>query len=325
MRTLLSSVICLGALVTAGPVIAAEPEGSVPSSSSEASEAPKRLTAIGSDSMGSLMRSWVDAFREQDPKVSMQVVSRGSATAPAALIEGSADLGPMARPMKSAELEKFTSRYGFQPTQIRTAIAAVGVYVPVSNPIEAITFEQLDAIYSANRKRGAKQTLATWGDLGVKGKLGKEAIVPIGLEDETQAASYFRQQVMLQGEFSDKVMSTADNRSMMQALTANPNGIAFGEVGQDSPNPERFKPLRITKGEGDPALSPTEANLKSGNYPLARFLNIYIVRYPGEPIESSLGEFLRFVLSPTGQTIARREGLIPLPLDAVNEELTKLR
>lgn len=286
--------------------------------------AQKRLTAVGSDSMGSLMRSWVEAFHERNSQVSMQIVSRGSATAPAALIEGSADLGPMARPMKAAELEKFTSRYGFEPTQIRTAISAVGVYVPVSNPLDQITFEQLDSIYSANRKREGKE-LVTWGDLGVKGALAKQAIVPIGLEEETQAANYFRQQVMLQGDFSEKVMSTADNRSLFQALSINPNGIAFGDVSLAKAESTKVKLIPVRRDAASRALLPDESHVRDGSYPLARFLNIYIVRYPGEPVDSSLRDFLAFVLSPAGQSVAQREGLIPLPQAAVQEELTKLQ
>ncbi len=295
------------------------------SSASAEDEAGKRITAIGSDSMGSLMRRLAEAFRKQQPQVAMQVVSRGSATAPAALIEGSADLGPMNRPMKATELKEFRSKYGFEPTQVRTAIAAVGIYVAAENPLDKITFAQLDSIFSASRKRAGETVVTKWEQLGVKGKFSGEEIVAIGLEAESQAASAFRQQVMLQGEFSDRLLVTTDSRSLAEALRVNKSGIAFGDLTAESNSEMKsLKRLQVGKDDLSHAVKPTEANVRSGEYPLARFLNIYIVRTPGEPLETSLKTFLSFVLSPAGQEIVRREELIPLPTAVAQEELSKL-
>lgn len=58
------------------------------------------ITSVGSDSMGELMNVWVEHYKKLRPKVTVQLTSGGSAAAPAALIEGSANIGPMARPMK---------------------------------------------------------------------------------------------------------------------------------------------------------------------------------------------------------------------------------
>ncbi len=157
----------------------------------EVSAKSKKLTAIGSDSMGTLMRRWVDSYSAKDSEVSMQVVSRGSATAPAALLEGMADLGPMARPMKTTELSQFRSRYGFEPTQIRTAVAATVILVSAENPIEKISLKELDSIFSIARKRGG-ELISRWEQVGVKNGFAKERIVPLGLEVDSQTASYFR-------------------------------------------------------------------------------------------------------------------------------------
>ncbi len=293
-----------------------------PSSAEEAAK-PKKLTAIGSDSMGSLMRAWVDAYESRSPEVNMQVVSRGSATAPAALLEGSADLGPMSRPMKNAELDQFRSRYGFEPTQIRTAVAALAVYVSPQNPIQKITFENLDGIYSSTHKRSGGREFTRWEQLGVKGPLARKTIVPIGLEPDNQSTSYFRQQVLLQGKFreDEQIMFTADNKSLFQALQAHPEGIAFGDASMNKV-PARIVP--VAKDGSSAALLPNEENIVSGAYPLARFLNIYVVRYPGEPLEPSQKAFLQFVLSPQGQALVKKEGLIPLLDEVLREELSKL-
>ena len=160
MKVKIISVIAV-LLVFAASAYAAEPE------TETAKKLPKyvpqelaegTLTSVGSDSMHGLVGRWVEAYKLRQPLVEVQITSRGSASAPPALIEGYADLGPMARPMKSPEVTKFEQKYGFQPTQIRTAIAAVAVYVPANNPLNQISFEQLDAIYSSARKRGSEKT-----------------------------------------------------------------------------------------------------------------------------------------------------------------------
>ena len=49
------------------------------------------------------------------------------------------------------------------------ALDALAFYVHKDNPIEKITFEQIDAIYSTTRHRGGKP-IRTWGDLGATGE-----------------------------------------------------------------------------------------------------------------------------------------------------------
>ncbi len=60
----------------------------------------------------------------------IQIEGKGSSTAPPALIEGTAQLGPMSRPMKKQEIEAFEAKFGYKPTAIGVALdslAAVGL------------------------------------------------------------------------------------------------------------------------------------------------------------------------------------------------------
>ena len=58
-----------------------------------------------------------------------EVQASGSATAPPALTEGTAQFGPMNRPMRQREIEAFEREHGYKPTELRIAIDAVGVFV----------------------------------------------------------------------------------------------------------------------------------------------------------------------------------------------------
>ena len=278
------------------------------------------ITSVGSDSMAGLMALWKEEYAKVQPNVAIQLVSRGSATAPAALIEGTAQIGPMARSMKQPEIEEFERKYGFAPTKVRTALAATAVYVAEDNPLTKLTYKELDAVFSSERKRESKKGVTTWGELGVSGEFTGREILPLGTMENDYHYGYFRQQVLLQGEFSEKVRPVADVGALIRALRANRDVIGYGPVGIKA---RGVKVLAIARtGEGA-FLLPTDENLVSERYPLARYLNVYLVRFPGEELDSATRDFMRFILSESGQKLAKIQGLMPLPGEVLREELLK--
>ena len=80
------------------------------------------LNSIGSDTLNNLMTYWAEAFSKLYPNVKIQVEGKGSATAPPALIAGTAQLGPMSRTMKPEEIDAFEKKHGFKPTRISVAL-----------------------------------------------------------------------------------------------------------------------------------------------------------------------------------------------------------
>ncbi len=280
-----------------------------------------RLTSVGSDSMGGLVERWVDSYKAYQPQVTLQVVSYGSASAPPALIEGSAHLGHMARPMKESEVDDFQVKYGFAPTQVKTALAGVAIYVAESNPLREISFEQLDALFSASRKRGSNASIQLWKDLGVKGAFGEKPIALVGLADTDYSNVFFKQQVLLQGEFTDTVQFTTDTKSLIETIAQNPNAIGFGMVSQ---NAQGVRLLAVAHSKRDKAVQPNATTLVSGDYPLARYLSLYVVRHPTKPLDPALRDFLHFALSKQGQEIVRQQGLIPLTPSTLEAELRKV-
>src|SRR5262249_4864300 len=80
------------------------------------------LNAIGSDTMNNLMTLWAEGLQKQYPNVKIQIEGKGSSTAPPALIAGTAQLGPMSRTMKPTEVDDFEKKYGYKPSNVRTAV-----------------------------------------------------------------------------------------------------------------------------------------------------------------------------------------------------------
>lgn len=93
------------------------------------------IRSVGSDTMGELMRKWASAFSRLAPEVKFEIESKGSGTAPAALVDGTTQLGAMSRRMRSEEYEPFEKKYGYHPTSFPAAVDALAVYVNKENPI----------------------------------------------------------------------------------------------------------------------------------------------------------------------------------------------
>ncbi|MDR7453084.1 MAG: substrate-binding domain-containing protein, partial [Armatimonadota bacterium] len=110
------------------------------------------LSSVGSDTLNNLMTLWAEGFQRFYPNVRIQVEGKGSSTAPPALIAGTAQLGPMSRPMRGSEIDQFERKYGYKPTEIRVAVDALAVFVNKDNPLRCLSMEQVDAIFSKTRR-----------------------------------------------------------------------------------------------------------------------------------------------------------------------------
>src|SRR5262245_58941972 len=76
------------------------------------------VNSIGSDTLNNLMTLWAEGFRKQYPNVKIQIEGKGSSTAPPALIEGTAQIGPMSRTMKNTEVDAFEKKFKYKPTSL---------------------------------------------------------------------------------------------------------------------------------------------------------------------------------------------------------------
>src|SRR5215475_2075607 len=127
------------------------------------------LSSVGSDTLNNVMTLWAETFSKYYPNVKIQIEGKGSTTAPPALIAGTAQLGPMSRPMRGTEIDQFENKFGYKPTAIRTSVDALAVFVNKDNPLKCLTFEQIDAIFSKSRRFGYKEDIKMWGQLGLTG------------------------------------------------------------------------------------------------------------------------------------------------------------
>jgi phosphate transport system substrate-binding protein len=280
------------------------------------------LSSIGSDTLNNLMTFWAEAFSAAYPSVRVQVEGKGSSTAPPALIEATAQLGPMSRAMKPDELDAFEKKFGYPPTQIRVAVDALAVYVNKDNPLEKLTLPQVDAIFSKSRRCGEAAPFDTWGALAVQGTLAAQPIRLYGRNSASGTYGYFKETALCGGDFRDTVKEQPGSASVVQGVTEDKLGIGYSGLGYKTSGVKALALAKDAKG----AFATTDSEeVYAGKYPLARFLYVYVNRAPGKPLDPLTDQFLRFVLSREGQEIVLKDGYLPLKVGVIEQELAKLK
>jgi phosphate transport system substrate-binding protein len=154
------------------------------------------LSSVGSDTLNNLMTLWAETFSKFYPNVKIQIEGKGSTTAPPALISGTAQLGPMSRPMRGSEIDQFEKKFGYKPTPIRTAVDALAVFVNKDNPIKCLTFEQVDAIFSKSRRYGYKEDITTWGQLGLTADWANRPVSLYGRNSASGTYGFFKEHAL---------------------------------------------------------------------------------------------------------------------------------
>lgn len=280
------------------------------------------LNSVGSDTLNNLMLLWAEGFRSVYPNVNIQVQGAGSSTAPAALIDGTSQLGPMSRAMTNTEKDRFEARYGYQPTEIRVAIDALAVFVNRDNPIEGLSLPQVDAIFSSTYRLG-HSPIRNWGDVGMTGDWRNRPMSLYGRNSVSGTYGFFKNVALGGGDFDGaRYQEQPGSSTVVQSVTADRFGIGYSGIGYATSG---VRAISIAQQVGSELFEPTPENCISGDYPLARFLYVYVNKNPREPLDRLTYEFIRFINSQPGQEVVVRDGFFPLPAAAAEATMQQVR
>ena len=321
MYTLVRKFYVVTAAFMLASVVTASAEPSVDAELGEyavTSGVSGNLSSVGSDTLANLMTLWAEEYKRFYPNVNIQIQAAGSSTAPPALTEGTSNLGPMSRKMKDKELASFEKKFGYKPTAIPVAIDALAVYVHKDNPIQGMTIADVDAIYSSTRKCGGNVDLSVWGDLGLEGNWAKRDIQLFGRNSVSGTYGYFKKKALCKGDFKSTVNEQPGSASVVQSVSSSLNGIGYSGIGYKTSG---VKALPLSKKADGEKIAATSENAISGDYPLARFLYIYVNKAPGKPLSPLESEFIRMVLSTQGQKVVVKDGYIPVPSKVADKAL----
>jgi phosphate transport system substrate-binding protein len=279
------------------------------------------LSSIGSDTMNNLMTLWGEGFKKLYPGVNLQVEGKGSSTAPPALIEGTAQLGPMSRDMKAEEMDAIEKKHGFKPTRLRTCLDALAVYVHKDNPLQSLTMAEVDAIFSKTRKHGHPEDLTTWGQLGLTGEWARKPLSLYGRNSASGTYGYFKEHALKKGDFKDTVKEQPGSASVVQGIAEDKYGIGYSGIGYVTSG---VRALSLADKQGGQPVHGDSESLLAGTYPLGRYLNLYIVKEPGKPLDPLRREFVRYIFSKQGQEVVVKDGYFPLSAKVAEHELKRI-
>ncbi len=279
------------------------------------------VNSIGSDTLNNLMTLWAEGFRKQYPNVKIQIEGKGSSTAPPALIEGTALLGPMSRTMKNTEVDAFERKFRYKPTALPIAIDALAVYVNKDNPVKGLTMAQVDAIFSKSRRWGHNQNIQLWKQAGVDGDQGNNPISIYGRNSASGTYGFFKEHALKNGDFKDEVKEQPGSASVVQSVSEDQDGIGFSGIGYLTSN---VRAVPLAEKDGTAFKEASQQNADNGSYPLWRHLYLYVNKAPNKPLDPIVVEFIKFIYSKEGQHVVVKDGFFPLKAAAIEQELKKL-
>jgi phosphate transport system substrate-binding protein len=291
-----------------------------------------------------LVEDWEQGFRALHPRVRFETDLKSTEAAMAGLYGGIADVVFIGREPYAPEIQAYEEWFGHAPVGVKITSGsyatqhktfALMVYVNKDNPLAGMTLAQLDAIYSAERRRGESAPIREWGQLGLTGAWAHRPIHVYGYNFETGMAGFFRLTVMKDSLRWNPELKDFDNGRtaagevinagtyILDAVAHDPDGIGFANVLFEN---DGVRKIALAEQAGGPMIEPTQENAWRRTWPLTRYSTAFVNRVPGQPIEPRVTEFLRYILSRDGMAaVVRDKAFLPLNADAIRTELGKLQ
>jgi len=279
------------------------------------------FSSVGSDTLANLMTLWAEEFERFYPNVKIQIQAAGSSTAPPALTEGTSRMGPMSRKMKDKEIAAFEAKFGYKPTPVPVAIDALAVYVHKDNPIKGMSIPDVDAVFSSTRKCGGESDITNWGQAGLTGAWANRDMQLFGRNSVSGTYGYFKKKALCKGDYKSNVNEQPGSASVVQSVSASINGIGYSGIGYKTSS---VRTVPLTKKPGGQVYDATAENALTGDYPLSRYLYVYVNKAPNKPLAPLEREFVKLIMSQVGQGVVVKDGLIPLPAKVVKKKMAEL-
>ena len=273
----------------------------------------------GSPGDAELLKRWEDGFKGVQPGVHFTEKMRGPDSTMAGVYTGVAQIAFLSREIWPVETMAYEWVYRLKPTGIQVMTAGLNndrvsaslvVVVHKSNPVRQLSITQLDAIFGAEHRRSTRN-LRAWDEAGATGAWARRPIHVYGPSVDSAPAYYFDQAVLKNSrKWNCDLKEFGDERdpklaSVVEAVAHDPGGIGYAVMRDLTPG---VRTLALAGIDGSAAVAPTDATVRSREYPLSRPLSLYFYRKPGESLDAKLDEFLRFILSKQGQQAVMQDG-----------------
>jgi len=246
------------------------------------------LQLEGSTTVGPIADAFAEYFQSLYPDLQITVKKTGSGDGAAALIDDRCDIANMSRFMKDKEFKDAVANNVFPVAHV-VAMDGVCVIVHPSNPVKALTTEQVRDIYTGKIKN--------WRELGG----ANMPIVPISRDTSSGTYETFHGLVMAKQQMAPNVEYVNAN-PQAHARVRNTRG-AIGYVGLGFVD-SFVKALEIDD------VKPSRKTIASGLYPVSRPLYMFTAGYP--KLGTMRHRFVTFHYTEKGQELIEAKGFVPL-------------
>lgn len=253
--------------------------------------APKKITVKGSDTMVILAQKWAEIYMKAHPEAVIQVTGGGSGTGIAALINGSTDICNSSRPMKRSEMDKLKDRYASLGVEIPCAKDGITVFLHESNPVKELSVKQLSGIFAGR--------ITNWKEVGGP----DESIKLYGRENSSGTYVFFKDNVV-KTDYAASCQTLPGTAAVVNAVSKDKFGIGYGGAAYAA----GVKHCAVKKDDKSPAYVATPETVKAGQYPITRYLYMYLKNRPTGDIKA----YIDWILSPDGQKIVASVGYFPV-------------
>jgi phosphate transport system substrate-binding protein len=254
--------------------------------------AQRPITVKGSDTMVIMNARLAEAFMAKNPGTQIQVTGGGSGVGLAALINGTTEIAAASRPIKTSEVEKLKARFATVGVGVPIARDGLAVYLSSSNPVETLSIQQLSDIYTGK--------ITNWKQVG-----GNDAtIILYSRENSSGTYSYFKDNVLKGKDYSPRAQTLQGTSAVVNAVAKDANGIGYGGAAYA----KGVKFASVKKDDKSPAFKPSMETVKSGQYPITRFLYLYLRSQP----KGDTKKFIDWILTAEGQQLVSKVGYFPV-------------
>jgi len=247
-----------------------------------------KITVDGSTTVGPIAKAFAEFYMKQHPGVNITVSESGSGNGAKSLINGSCQVATMSRIMKQNEYEAAVHSEVLPISHV-VALDGIAMIVHPSNPVKALTMEQVKRIYTGKIKN--------WSQLG-----GPNVPIVI-ISRDTNSGTYetFETRVLKGEKIVKNCEYVGSNGAIRQRVQSTQAALGYVGIGFID---NTVKALPVN------SVPPSPETVKNGSYPIARPLYMYTNDYP--KMGSDLYLFVTLYLTRKGQAIIEETGFIPV-------------
>jgi phosphate transport system substrate-binding protein len=250
-----------------------------------------KITVKGSDTLVILAQRWAEIYMKNHPETSIQVTGGGSGVGLAALINGTTDIANSSRPIKSTEVEKLKARYNTLGVEIPCAKDGITIFLNDVNKVQELTLKQLSDIYQGK--------VTNWKDVG-----GEDAPIKLyGRENSSGTYTFFKDEV-IKGDYAASCQTLPGTAAVVNAVKKDKYGIGYGGAAYAV----GVKHCKVKKDDKSAGIAPTAETIASNDYPITRYLYMYLRNRPSGDIK----KYIDWILSPEGQKVVVEVGYFPV-------------